>query len=176
LRGRLLSQYKFSTFCCAFRNQSDTSLTWKGGSPGPRSRLSTPVISSAVLGFLILFKARHICSSRGFAFGTCRIFGSLGVGSQFVKRCSFLCWCTCYVRDSSYAELAGTSWRIRLRIASGSCSPSEPAKVYVRSKLFGPSTRSSNSRSRAIRQSTLATPLVCRSNACSMLAEISFDS
>jgi hypothetical protein len=33
------------------------------------------------------------------------------------------------------------SWRINLRIASGSCSPAAPAKVYDRSKLFDPSIR-----------------------------------
>lgn len=76
LRGRVLSQYKLNAVSDAFRNQVDTSLTWKGGSPGSRSRLSTSVISSAVLGFLILFNARLICASRRFAFGTWLIRGT----------------------------------------------------------------------------------------------------
>jgi hypothetical protein len=90
-----LKPIQIQTFWCAFRNQADTSRAWKGGSPGPRSRLSTSVISSAVLGFLILFKARHMCSSRGFAFGTWRIFGSLGVGSQFVMLIPVLVYLLC---------------------------------------------------------------------------------
>jgi hypothetical protein len=132
------------------------------------------VISSAVLGFLILFKARHMCSSRGFAFGTWRILALWGLEAKLL--CSFLCWCTCCVKDSSYAELAGTNWRIRLRIASGSCSPSEPAKVYARSKPFGPWTRSSQfSLARDPAIDTRHSPRLSL-NACSMLAVISFDS
>jgi len=59
-----------------FRNRSATSLAWKGRSSGSRSRLSNSVISSGVLGFLILFKARAMCSSRRrLEFGICRISG-----------------------------------------------------------------------------------------------------
>ena len=47
-----------------FRNKSATSFAWKGRSPGSRSRLSKSVISSAVLGFLILFNAVKTCSLR----------------------------------------------------------------------------------------------------------------
>jgi hypothetical protein len=47
-----------------FRNHSATSFVWKGWSSSSRSRLSNSVISSAVLGFLILFNAREMCSSR----------------------------------------------------------------------------------------------------------------
>jgi hypothetical protein len=43
----------------------------------------------------------------------------------------------------SHKEPGGTDWRINRRIASGSCSPAEPANVYDRSKPFGPSTRMS---------------------------------
>lgn len=63
LRGRVLSQNIFRTpseFC----NHVATCFTWNGQSPGPRSRLSNSVISSAVLGFLILFNARIMWSSR----------------------------------------------------------------------------------------------------------------
>ena len=63
----------------AFRNHSATSFALKGRSPGSRSRLSKSVISSAVLGFLILFNAATICSLRRLEFetffiGTERIF------------------------------------------------------------------------------------------------------
>lgn len=63
-----------------FRNHSETSFAWKGRSPGSRSRLSKSVISSAVLGFLILFNAVKISSLRRrlefstFFIGTERIF------------------------------------------------------------------------------------------------------
>ncbi len=59
LRGRVSSQYKLSTFSPVLRNQVATSFASKGRSPGPRSRLSDSVISSAVLGLLILFNARR---------------------------------------------------------------------------------------------------------------------
>ena len=63
LRGRVLDQYSVSAVFSVFRNHSATSLVWKGRSSGSRSRLSNSVISSAVLGFLILFSARKMCSS-----------------------------------------------------------------------------------------------------------------
>ena len=47
-----------------FRNHSATSFAWKGRSSRSRSRLSNSVISTAVLGFLILFNARKMCSLR----------------------------------------------------------------------------------------------------------------
>lgn len=60
-----------------FRNDSATSFVWKGRSSGSRSRLSNSVISSAVLGLLILFSARERCSSkRRLEFGICPISGS----------------------------------------------------------------------------------------------------
>jgi hypothetical protein len=40
------------------------SFVWKGRSSSSRSRLSNSVISSAVLGFLILFNAREMCSPK----------------------------------------------------------------------------------------------------------------
>jgi hypothetical protein len=62
-----------------FRNHSATSFAWKGRSAGSRSRLSKSAISSAVLGFLILFNARKMWSLRRLEFctffiGTERIF------------------------------------------------------------------------------------------------------
>jgi hypothetical protein len=73
-------------------------------------------------------------------------------------------------------ELSGTNWRSNLRIASGSCSPAAPVRVYVLSNPWGPSTRISQfslARDPAMvpRQSPRLSP-----NACSMLAAISFDS
>ena len=46
------------------RSHSATSPSWKGRSPRSSSRLSNSVISPAVLGFLILFNAREMCSLR----------------------------------------------------------------------------------------------------------------
>jgi len=44
-------------------------------------------------------------------------------------------------KTSGHGEPVGTSWRINLRIASGSCSLAASAKAYDRSKPFGPSIR-----------------------------------
>jgi len=63
-RGRAFDQYNVNVVSSAFRNHSATSFAWKGRSHGSRSRLSKSVISSAVLGFLILFNARNMCSLR----------------------------------------------------------------------------------------------------------------
>jgi hypothetical protein len=57
-----------------FRNHSATSFVRKGRSSGSRSRLSKSVISSAVLGFRILFSAREMCSSRRRELGTFAIY------------------------------------------------------------------------------------------------------
>lgn len=83
--------------------------------------------------------------------------------------------CTWNVR-TCYTELVGINWRISLRIASGSCSPVDPAKVYVRSKPFGPSTRISQF-------SLLCDPAIDTRHSpglsmrvCSTLATISLDS
>jgi hypothetical protein len=64
LRGRVLDQYSVKAVSAVFRNHSATSFVWKGGSSSSRSRLSNSVISSAVLGFLILFNAREMRSSK----------------------------------------------------------------------------------------------------------------
>ncbi len=67
-----------------FRNRSATSFVWKGRSSGSRSRLSNSVISSDVLGFLILFNARAMCSSRRrLEFGICRIFRFRLLNNEF---------------------------------------------------------------------------------------------
>src|SRR2546428_8024640 len=42
---------------------------------------------------------------------------------------------------AGHDEPVGTSWRINLRIASGSCFPAVPAKTYDRSNPLGPSIR-----------------------------------
>jgi len=63
-----------------FRNHSATSFAWKGRSARSRSRFSNSVISLAVLGLLILFNARKMCSLKRrlefetFFIGTERIF------------------------------------------------------------------------------------------------------
>lgn len=73
-------------------------------------------------------------------------------------------------------ELSGTNWISNLRIASGSCSPAAPVKVYVLSNPWGPSTRISQfSLSRDPAMVTPHSPRLSL-NACSMLAVISFDS
>ncbi len=77
LRGRLSSQCKLNTVPGASLSQAATSFAWKGRSPGARSRFSSSVISPAVLGFLILFNARSMCSSsRRSALGPCRMYFS----------------------------------------------------------------------------------------------------
>ena len=63
-RGRALDQYSVNAVYSVFRNHSATSLVWKGRSSRSSSQLSNSVISSAVLGFLILFNARKMCSLR----------------------------------------------------------------------------------------------------------------
>ena len=63
-RGRAFYQYSVSAVSSAFRNHSATSFSRKGRSPCSRSRFSKSVISPAVLGFLILFNAREMCSPR----------------------------------------------------------------------------------------------------------------
>jgi hypothetical protein len=79
-------------------------------------------------------------------------------------------------RTAGFYAPVGTSWRINLRIASGSCSPEAPARVYVRSNPFGPSTRISQfSVARDPAMNTRQSPRRSLS-ACSMLAVISFDS
>lgn len=76
-------------------------------------------------------------------------------------------------RMSTQEKLVGTNCRINLRIASGSCSPEAPAKLYVRSNPFGPSTRISQfSLARDPAMDTRHSPR--RSlKACSILATIS---
>ena len=69
-RGRALDQYSLNAVSSPFRSHSATSFSWKGRSPCSRSRLSNSVTSPAVLGFLILFNAREMCSlRRRFEFG-----------------------------------------------------------------------------------------------------------
>ena len=63
-RGRALDQYSVNAVSSALRNHSATSLASKGRSPRSRLRLSKSVISTAVLGFLILFNACKMCSLR----------------------------------------------------------------------------------------------------------------
>lgn len=64
LRTRVLDQYKVNTAFWLFCNRSATSLVSKGRSSESSSRLSNSVISSAVLGLLIVFSAREMCTSR----------------------------------------------------------------------------------------------------------------
>ena len=47
-----------------FRSHSATAPSWKGWTPRSSSRLGSSVISLPVLGFLILFNAREMCSLR----------------------------------------------------------------------------------------------------------------
>ena len=63
-RGRALDQYSVNAALSVLRNHSATSFAWKGRSSRSSSQLSKSVISSAVLGFLILFSARKMCSLR----------------------------------------------------------------------------------------------------------------
>ena len=63
-RGRVLDQYSVNAVSSVLRNHSATSFAWKGRSSRSKSRLSNSVISPAVLGFLILFNARTMCSLR----------------------------------------------------------------------------------------------------------------
>ncbi len=55
-------------------------------------------------------------------------------------RGTHLCSVRLQLVTASQEGPVGKSWRINLRMASGSCSPAAPAKVYDRSKPFGPST------------------------------------
>jgi hypothetical protein len=72
--------------------------------------------------------------------------------------------------------VASINWRTSLRIASGSCSPMEPAKVYDGSKPFGPSSRISQfSLARDPAIDTRPSPRRS-ANACSMCAVISLHS
>src|SRR5260370_6011611 len=66
-------------------------------------------------------------------------FAVLGFDGGFVESAHFVF--DLRSGTAGHDEPAGTSWRINLRIASGSCSPAASAKVYDRSKPFGPSTR-----------------------------------
>ena len=76
-RGRVLDQYSVNVVSSVFRNQSATSLAWKGRSSRSKSRLSNSVISPGVLGLLILFNARKMCSlRRRLEFGIFFIAGS----------------------------------------------------------------------------------------------------
>jgi hypothetical protein len=69
-RGRAFDQYSVDAVSSAFCNQSATSFSWKGRSSWSRSPFSNSVISPAVLGFLILFNTREMCSlRRRFEFG-----------------------------------------------------------------------------------------------------------
>src|ERR1019366_2933591 len=74
LRTRVLDQYRVNIASWLFCNRSATSFVWKGRSSESSSRLSNSVISSAVLGFLIVFSAREMCASRRrLEFGICLI-------------------------------------------------------------------------------------------------------
>ena|SRR5208282_124039 len=64
LRTRALDQYRVNTAFWLFCNRSATSSVSKGRSSESNSRLTNSVISSAVLGFLIVFSAREMCASR----------------------------------------------------------------------------------------------------------------
>jgi hypothetical protein len=61
-RGRAFDQHSVNEVSSLFRKHSATSFCRKGRSPCSRSRLCNPVITPAVLGFLILFNARKMCS------------------------------------------------------------------------------------------------------------------
>src|ERR1039457_6555779 len=63
-RGGAREEYSVNAVSSVFRNRSVTSFPWKRLSSRSRSRLSNSVISPAVLGFLILFNARKMCSPR----------------------------------------------------------------------------------------------------------------
>ena len=76
-RGRTRDQYSVNATSSVFRNHSATSFAWKGPSSRSRSPLSNSVISPAVLGLLILFNARKMCSlRRRLEFGIFFIAGS----------------------------------------------------------------------------------------------------
>jgi len=107
--------------------------------------LSNSVISSAVLGFLILFNAREMCSSRRrLAF---RIF-PISVSSSQEMNLAYsrqrpdvsMGWERTQTGMADHGFLAGSSLTTKFPIAAGWCSPAPPTKVYERSKPSGPST------------------------------------
>jgi len=141
-RGRALDQYSVNAVSSVFRNHSATSFAWKGLSSRSRSRLSNSVISPAVLGLLILFNARTMCSlRRRLEFGIFFIAGPPSRRTDSAKSCNVCPGCR--ARRTSMVDhrvLAGSSLISTFRMASGWCSPTSPSKVYERSNPRGPST------------------------------------
>jgi hypothetical protein len=62
-------------------------------------------------------------------------FPPLGCGDEFAESCSFIIGRKQGVHITTQFD---TIWTMILRIASGSCSPVPPDKVYDRSNPFGP--------------------------------------
>jgi hypothetical protein len=88
-------------------------------------------------------------------------------------RSAHLCSVWLQLATASQEKPVGASWRINLRMASGSCSPAAPAKVYDRSKPFGPSTLMSQfSLARDPAMDTRHSPRLS-AKACSMCTTIS---
>ena len=141
-RGRALDQYSVNAVSSVFRNHSATSFAWKGLSSRSRSRLSNSVISPAVLGLLILFNARTMCSlRRRLEFGIFFIACPPSRRTDSAKSCNVCPGCR--ARRTSMVDhrvLAGSSLISTFRMASGWCSPTSPSKVYERSNPRGPST------------------------------------
>jgi hypothetical protein len=61
-RGRAFDQHGVNEVSSVFRKHSATSFCWKRQAPLLKVTIVTPVITPAVLGFLILFNARKMCS------------------------------------------------------------------------------------------------------------------
>src|SRR5208282_5438894 len=105
---RALDQYRVNAVSPVFRNHSATSFVWKGRSSISRSRLSNSVISSAVLGFLIWFNAREMCSSRRrLEFGIFRISGFPFLKNELSL---FLTGSRCQHGSDEDANQNGRSW------------------------------------------------------------------
>lgn len=129
--------------------------------PGSRSRLSTSVISSAVLGFLILFKARLMYSSRRFAFEVWPICGPR-VGSLSVAKVRFNVGVVATQRTPVIRNLrVSTEESICKSPQAHALRQNRPTYTIAQSSSVLPRA-SPNSRSPAIRQLTLATRLVGR--------------
>ena len=119
------------------------------------------MISSAVLGFLILFNARLMCSSRRFAFAGWPILDSR-VGSQSFEKCSFPCWSG---RNQEHQIMrnwpVSTGESICESPQALALRQNRPTYTIVQSRSVPPRA-SPNSRSRTSPQWILATRLLGR--------------
>ncbi len=142
-RGRSLDQYRVNTVSSRFRKHAATSFAWKGRSSRSRLRLSNSVISPAVLGFLILFNARKMCSLRRrleFGIFFIRWFHHLEELTQPNPAMSAPARGQREPGAVNHRVLAGSSLISTFRIISGWCSPASPTRVYEHSNPWGPST------------------------------------